>query len=249
MKNLIEFDQVCKTFFNEKGETKVLDHISFSLQPNEIIAIIGPSGCGKSTILNLTSGLEQPSSGSISTSQNIGYMFQQDNLFRWRSVRDNVLLGLEITHTKTKENIAYIENLLKKYQLGDFVHHYPQELSGGMRQRVALIRTLALKPSVLLLDEPFSALDYQTRLFVLDDVYHIIREEKKAAIIVTHDISEAISFADKVVILSKRPSTIKKIVPIDLNLEEKTPLKARKSEKFPYYFDLIYKELNGDEEA
>ena len=248
MDNLVEFKDVSKTFFSEKGETIVLSHVSFSLKPHEIIAIIGPSGCGKSTLLNLVSGLIEPSEGYVTLNARMGYMFQTDHLFSWRTVKDNVLLGLEITHTKTKENVKYAIDLLEKYQLGEFLHHYPQELSGGMRQRVALIRTLVLKPEVLLLDEPFSALDYQTKLLVLDDVYRIIHEEKKSAIIVTHDISEAISFADRVIVLSSRPSSIQASIPIDLYLqEEKTPLKARKSKEFPAYFDKIYKELHHDE--
>lgn len=248
MDNLVEFKDVSKTFFSEKGETIVLSHVSFSLKPHEIIAIIGPSGCGKSTLLNLVSGLIEPSEGRVTLNARMGYMFQTDHLFSWRTVKDNVLLGLEITHTKTKENVKYAIDLLEKYQLGEFLHHYPQELSGGMRQRVALIRTLVLKPEVLLLDEPFSALDYQTKLLVLDDVYRIIHEEKKSAIIVTHDISEAISFADRVIVLSSRPSSIQASIPIDLHLqEEKTPLKARKSKEFPAYFDKIYKELHHDE--
>ena len=248
MDNLVEFKDVSKTFFSEKGETIVLSHVSFSLKPHEIIAIIGPSGCGKSTLLNLVSGLIEPSEGQVTLNARMGYMFQTDHLFSWRTVKDNVLLDLEITHTKTKENVKYAIDLLEKYQLGEFLHHYPQELSGGMRQRVALIRTLVLKPEVLLLDEPFSALDYQTKLLVLDDVYRIIHEEKKSAIIVTHDISEAISFADRVIVLSSRPSSIQASIPIDLHLqEEKTPLKARKSKEFPAYFDKIYKELHHDE--
>ncbi len=248
MDDLVEFKDVSKTFFSEKGETIVLSHVSFSLKPHEIIAIIGPSGCGKSTLLNLVSGLIEPSEGQVTLNARMGYMFQTDHLFSWRTVKDNVLLGLEITHTKTKENVKYAIDLLEKYQLGEFLHHYPQELSGGMRQRVALIRTLVLKPEVLLLDEPFSALDYQTKLLVLDDVYRIIHEEKKSAIIVTHDISEAISFADRVIVLSSRPSSIQASIPIDLHLqEEKTPLKARKSKEFPAYFDKIYKELHHDE--
>ena len=248
MDDLVEFKDVSKTFFSEKGETIVLSHVSFSLKPHEIIAIIGPSGCGKSTLLNLVSGLIEPSEGYVTLNARMGYMFQTDHLFSWRTVKDNVLLGLEITHTKTKENVKYAIDLLEKYQLGEFLHHYPQELSGGMRQRVALIRSLVLKPEVLLLDEPFSALDYQTKLLVLDDVYRIIHEEKKSAIIVTHDISEAISFADRVIVLSSRPSSIQASIPIDLHLqEEKTPLKARKSKEFPAYFDKIYKELHHDE--
>lgn len=248
MDDLVEFKDVSKTFFSEKGETIVLSHVSFSLKPHEIIAIIGPSGCGKSTLLNLVSGLIEPSEGYVTLNARMGYMFQTDHLFSWRTVKDNVLLGLEITHTKTKENVKYAIDLLEKYQLGEFLHHYPQELSGGMRQRVALIRTLVLKPEVLLLDEPFSALDYQTKLLVLDDVYRMIHEEKKSAIIVTHDISEAISFADRVIVLSSRPSSIQASIPIELHLqEEKTPLKARKSKEFPAYFDKIYKELHHDE--
>lgn len=248
MDNLVEFKDVSKTFFSEKGETIVLSHVSFSLKPHEIIAIIGPSGCGKSTLLNLVSGLIEPSEGYVTLNARMGYMFQTDHLFSWRTMKDNVLLGLEITHTKTKENVKYAIDLLEKYQLGEFLHHYPQELSGGMRQRVALIRTLVLKPEVLLLDEPFSALDYQTKLLVLDDVYRMIHEEKKSAIIVTHDISEAISFADRVIVLSSRPSSIQASIPIELHLqEEKTPLKARKSKEFPAYFDKIYKELHHDE--
>lgn len=250
MENLIELNNVSKVFFNDKGQTTVLENISLTLKPNRIVAIIGPSGCGKSTILNLISGIITPSEGQITNKAKVGYMFQQDLLFPWRNVKDNVLLGLEITHRHEKENIDYALNLLKKYQLEEFINYYPHELSGGMRQRVALIRTLALHPEVLLLDEPFSALDYQTRLFVLDDVYNIIKKEEKSAIIVTHDISEAISFADEVIVLSHRPCSIKKIIPIDFtDIDEKTPLKVRKHPLFSSYFDLIYKELYDERKS
>ncbi len=249
MKDLLTFKNVSKTFFTSEGQTDVLSNISFSLHEDEIIAIIGPSGCGKSTILNLASKLENITSGTIDIQAKLGYMFQRDNLFMWRNVFDNIKLGLEVTKTLTKENINYVNTLIEKYGLKEFAKYYPNEISGGMRQRVALIRTLALKPDVLLLDEPFSALDYQTRLFVLDDVYRIIKSEKKSALIVTHDIGEAISVADKVIILSNRPCEIKKIVPIVLpNIDKKTPTEVRKTKQFQKYFDLIYKELNGHEE-
>lgn len=248
MKELLTFSNVSKSFFTSDGQTDVLSSISFSLHEDEIIAIIGPSGCGKSTILNLASKLENITSGTISLNAKLGYMFQRDNLFMWRNVFDNIKLGLEINKSLNKENINYINDLISKYGLEDFAKYYPNEISGGMRQRVALIRTLALKPDVLLLDEPFSALDYQTRLFVLDDVYRIIKSEKKSALIVTHDISEAISVADKVIILSNRPCVIKKVIKIEINAgKEKTPTTTRKHKQFQKYFDLIYKELNDHE--
>lgn len=245
MKSLLTFKDVSKSFFTESGKTDVLSKISFTLHDDEIIAVIGPSGCGKSTILNLASSLDSQTSGEIQKDGNIGYMFQRDNLFMWRNVLDNIKLGLEISKTLNKDNLNYVNDLITKYGLKDFSKYYPNELSGGMRQRVALIRTLALKPDVLLLDEPFSALDYQTRLFVLDDVYKIIKSEKKSAIIVTHDISEAISVADKVIVLSNRPCVIKKTMNIKYKLdEERTPTKTRKAKEFQKYFDQIYKELN-----
>lgn len=248
METLLSFNKVHKDFYSKEGETKVLDDVSFSLHEDEIIAIIGPSGCGKSTILNLASSLMSPTSGDISINGNLGYMFQRDNLFSWRTVLDNVLLGLQIQKKANKENRKYALDLLKKYQLEDFINYYPEELSGGMRQRVALIRTLALKPDLLLLDEPFSALDYQTRLLVLNDVYSIIKNEKKSVVVVTHDIGEAISIADRIIILSKRPCHIKKEIKIKLTLNgEKTPIKARKAKEFRKYFDEIYKELHEDE--
>lgn len=242
------FQNVNQTFFSENGKIEVLNDINFNLDENEIIAIVGPSGCGKSTILNLISGLIKPTSGNIISNKKIGYMFQNDLLFSWRSVKNNVLLGLEVTHTKTKENIDYVMELLKKYNLIDFKNHFPNELSGGMKKRVSLIRTLAVKPDILLLDEPFSGLDYQTKLIVIDDIYRIIKTEQKSAIIVTHDIGEAIAFSNRVIILSKRPSSIKKEIVINLNIEDQTPIKAYKSPLFSQYFDLIHKELDDYED-
>lgn len=243
MQDLISLQNVNKSFFSSKGEIKVLDNISFSVKEQEIVAILGPSGCGKSTILNILSSLEKQTSGNININCKLGYMFQKDNLMEWRNIYNNVILGLEITHNKTKESLLYVDNLLNKYQLNEFKNYYPKELSGGMRQRVSLIRTLALKPDLLLLDEPFSALDYQTKLFVQNDVYNIIKQEKKTALIVTHDIAEAIALSNKIIILTNRPCKIKKI--IDINFDENlTPFQRRTNILFNKYFKKIHKELN-----
>ena len=188
---VLTINNVSKSFYTKLGELEVINNLNLELNSGEIIAIVGPSGSGKSTILNLISGLLKPNEGKINVYGNLGYMFQKDQLFEWRTVWKNILIGLEIRRQITEERKKEIEEMLKKYDLADFVNNYPHELSGGMRQRIALIRTLALKPNILLLDEPFSALDYQTRIKVSDDVYNIIRNEKLSAILVTHDISEA----------------------------------------------------------
>ena len=251
MQKLLEINNISKTFNTLNGEINAIKSISFDVNNEQFIAIVGSSGCGKSTLLNIISGLLEKTNGTIKFYKEnpiIGYMLQEDALLPYLNILDNATLGLSLKKIKTKENIEYTKRLLETYGLKDFIYKYPKELSGGMKQRVALIRTLAIKPDILLLDEPFSALDYQTKLLVLDDVYRIIHEEKKSAIIVTHDISEAISFADRVIVLSSRPSSIQASIPIDLHLqEEKTPLKARKSKEFPAYFDKIYKELHHDE--
>lgn len=250
MTPLVHFDHVSKHFFNRYGRLDVLNDITFDVYPDEIVALVGPSGAGKSTILNLISGLIKPDKGQVSISDEFGYMFQRDNLFSWRTVKKNVLLGLEIRGKIKKEDVDYTCDLLKKYGLEEFIDAYPTTLSGGMRQRVALIRTLALKPKLLLLDEPFSALDYITRLNLADDVYRIIKSEHKSALIVTHDISEAISFSDKIFVLSKRPARI--IAKHDIIFEEttdlKTPTKARTNKEFQTYFNSIYQELNNESE-
>lgn len=242
---VLKLEGVSKSFFTELGEIKVLDNINLEVEEQEIIAIVGPSGSGKSTILNIISNLIKPTNGCVEVCGDIGYMFQHDQLFEWRTVLNNVLLGLEIKKQLTKENIDNVIEMLKKYDLIDFVKNYPYELSGGMRQRLALIRTLAVKPSILLLDEPFSALDYQTRIKVSDDVYNMIKTEKLTAILVTHDISEAISMADKVIVFSKRPATIKNIHKIEMKKDHPlTPLEKRKQNEFRMYFDEIWSELN-----
>jgi len=245
---ILKFKDVDLTYFSTNGETPALSKVNFAVEKGEFVSIVGPSGCGKTTILSLISGLITPTSGKIEIEKNnnsisyVGYMFQKDNLLEWRTVLGNVYLGLELQKRKTKENINYVENLLKKYNLWEFRNKYPKELSGGMRQRVALIRTLALKPTILLLDEAFSALDYQTRLNVCDDVYKIIKDEGLTAILVTHDIGEAVSLSDKIFILSSRPATVK--VTLDINLSHLgSPFNRRESAQAKEYFDKIWSEL------
>lgn len=248
MTSIVDVKNLTKNFYNKDGEIQVLNDINFSLNEGEILTLLGPSGSGKSTILNILTELLKPTSGKVNITGNIGYMFQKDHLLEWRTIMDNILIGLEIQKKKTPEAISRIERLLKTYGLWDFRNMYPKELSGGMRQRVALIRTLAVNPDILLLDEPFSALDYQTRILVSDDVYKIIRNEGKSAILVTHDISEAISMSDKIAVLSKRPATIKSIYTIDLKIPgERTPIISRSAENFKDYFNILWKEIDSSE--
>lgn len=244
MRPIVSLDNVSLRYHSVSGETPAVSHLNLEVLPGEFICIVGPSGCGKSSILSMLAGLLSPSEGSIRIDGEIGYMLQKDYLLEWRSIRSNALLGLEIQKKLTKENIEYVDTLLEQYGLGDFKEHYPYQLSGGMRQRVALIRTLAVRPDILLLDEPFSALDYQTRLSVSDEIGSIIRKEGKTAILVSHDISEAISLSDRVVVLSGRPARLKKIYPIQLSIEEYSPMKAREALEFREYFNAIWKELD-----
>ena len=254
MQYALELKNVHYAYHTLEGETYALKDITFSVREGEFIALVGPSGCGKSTLLHLIAGLLTPEKGLIKingsyhpdNTSGIGYMLQKDHLLEWRTIYKNVLLGLEIRRELTAEKLAYVNQLLSDYGLDKFRSAHPSELSGGMRQRAALIRTLALKPELLLLDEPFSALDSQTRLSVSDDIGKILRQEKKTAILVTHDISEAISMADRVIILSPRPAIIRKIVPICFDLENRTPMASRNAPEFKSYFNLIWKELNHD---
>ena len=245
MDDRIQISNISKSFYTDAGELLVLDDLSLTLKKGEILALLGPSGSGKSTILNILSQLLEPTSGDVKINGRIGYMFQHDHLLEWRTIMDNVTIGLEIQKTLNETSKEKVEHLLKTYGLWEFRNRFPKELSGGMRQRAALIRTLATDPDILLLDEPFSALDYQTRLMVSDDIYQILKKEKKEAVLVTHDISEAISMADKICVLSKRPATIKSNYEIELTIQgEKTPLKSRKAPEFKDYFDALWKELD-----
>lgn len=244
--NLLEVKDLNKIYHSKKGELFALKGTNFKVKQDEFISIVGPSGCGKSTILSIISNMMKKSSGEIIfniENPRIGYMLQEDSLFPWRTVLDNACLGLEIKKELNKDTKKYVIELLKKYGLGDFINSYPNSLSGGLKQRVALIRTLALNPDILLLDEPFSALDYQTRLTLSDDLKHIIQNEKKTAIMVTHDIAEAISMSDKVIVITSRPGTVKRIIDIKL-ARNGTPTENRKDEKFNYYYEKIWKELD-----
>lgn len=242
---ILSIKDLRKIYHTKQNEILAVDNFSFDLKEGEFVAIVGPSGCGKSTILSILCGLDEASSGTIETNKDIkfGYMLQGDNLFEWQTIFKNCLLGLEINKNVTKENKEYVKKLLKTYGLEEFMDAYPSNLSGGMRQRVSLIRTLATKPDLLFLDEPFSALDYQSRLAVSDDVYKIIKKEKKSAIMVTHDISEAISMADRIIVLSERPSKIKRIYEIKLTGKD-SPINNRKAKEFAKYYDMIWKDID-----
>ena len=245
MNNIVEIKNISKDFYSKNKITTAIKDISLDVKDGEFVAIVGPSGCGKSTLLNILCNLDKPTSGQIILKNNakIGYMLQQDCLFPWLTIFDNCCIGLKIENKLTKENKEYVRNLLYTYGLKDFINSYPNSLSGGMRQRVALIRTLAIKPDILLLDEPFSALDYQSRLAVCDDVYRIIKKEKKTIIMITHDIAEAISMADRIVILTGRPAMVKKIMEVKLT-NSSTPINNRKCVEFSKYYESIWKELD-----
>ena len=255
MEQVLELKHIHYAYHNLEGETPALIDISFALNKGEFVSIVGPSGCGKSTLLSLIAGLITPEKGLIKingkylreSTTNVGYMLQHDELFEWRTIYNNVVLGLEVQHMLTARTKQRAHELLDVYGLSQFENARPSELSGGMRQRAALIRTLVLEPDLLLLDEPFSALDYQTRLNVGDDIGQILRQEKKSALLVTHDLSEAISLADRVIVLSGRPATIKQTIPLIFDLDSDTPLIRRNAPEFKTYFNLIWKELNTNE--
>ncbi len=242
---IIKIENLSKKYFDNKKETLAISDITLDVYLGEFLVIVGPSGCGKSTFLNILGNIDCKSSGAIEIKDNlkIGYMLQVDCLFPWLTILDNALLGLKVNNLLTEDNILYVKKLLKTYGLAEFMNNYPSSLSGGMKQRVALIRTLALKPDILLLDEPFSALDYQTRLMVADDVYKIIKKENKTVIMITHDVGEACSIADRVVVLTTRPSNVKKIINIDMK-NKGTPINNRKCPEFSEYYDMVWKEID-----
>ncbi len=242
---LLSVEHVSVYYHTPQGETEAVRDLSFSVEKGAFVAVVGPSGCGKTTMLSLIMGLNPPSKGHVRFPQGpypMGYMLQRDNLLEWRTLEKNAVLGLEVRHKLTEESRERTIRLLKKYGLGDFLTHYPGQLSGGMRQKAALIRTLALDPELLLLDEPFSALDYQTRLTLADEVFSIIRAEGKTALLVTHDIGEAVSMADRVLVFSDRPATLKREIPLDFP-REMPPLVRREQPAFQEYFAAIWKEL------
>ena len=255
MQNVLEVKKLSKKYQSKENEILAIDNVNFSIKEGEFVSIIGPSGCGKSTLLSAIAGLIPKTRGEIfvdgekitGITEKMGYMLQRDCLLEWRTILSNILFGLEIKGKITKESKQYAENLLKKYELYDFKDKFPSELSGGMRQRVSLIRTLSTRPKILLLDEAFSALDYQTRIMVTNDIYDILRKENITVLMVTHDISEAISMSDRVIVLTQRPGTIKDIHKIKFDIENRTPLNCRESPEFSKYFNTLWKELGVNE--
>lgn len=247
MSNFLEFNNISKSYNTKNGEIFALNNISFKVKEGEIISIVGPSGCGKSTILSIISNLDKDYIGNIIKKDNLrfAYMLQSDALLPYLTIYDNALIGLKVKKELNKDNIEYVNKLLKLYNLDEFKDNYPNNLSGGMRQRLALIRTLALNPDILLLDEPFSQLDSQTRLVISNDVHKIIKETNKTAILVTHSIEEAITFSDRVIVLSKRPAIVNKEIVI--NIPDGTINERRKHDNYIKYFDEIWKELDINE--
>ena len=247
-KPILKLTNISKTYYTKSSETLAIKDFTYDILEDSIVAIVGPSGCGKSTLLNIIGGLDDKTSGEITFTNNrekIGYMFQNDCLFPWLNILDNCLVGLKIKNELTKEKKDYVINLLTNYGLKYFIYSYPSNLSGGMRQRVALIRTLATNPDILLLDEPFSALDFETRQLVSDDVYKIIKKEKKTTILITHNIEEAIAIADTVIVLSKRPATIRKVFNINLS-NKSTPIHNRTCPEFNDYYKRIWQEFDHE---
>lgn len=252
MEKVVEIIDISMNYHTLDGETKAIQKLNLDVSNGEFVSIVGPSGCGKSTLLSIVSGILKPSVGKVMVngkevqgpSTSVGYMLQKDHLFEWRTIIKNITIGLEIQGKLNKETQGSIEKLLIEYGLYEFRNHYPRQLSGGMRQRVALIRTLATKPDILLLDEPFSALDYQTRIAISEEVWLILKKEKKTAILVTHDLAEAISMSDRIIVLTKRPAEIKSIHEIKLTCNNKTPITCREAPEFRFYFNTIWKELD-----
>jgi len=244
--DILTIKKLSKIYHTNKSEIPAIKDLNLNIKEGEFVAIIGPSGCGKTTLLSILCSLEEKSQGEIiytQGKQKMGYMLQNDTLFPWLNILDNTLLGLKVEKNITKENIEKVTKLLETYGLKDFIKKYPNNLSGGMRQRVALIRTLATNPDILLLDEPFSALDYQTRLAVSDDVWKIIKKEKKTTIMITHDIAEAISMADRIIVLTNRPAKVKSIYTIEMK-NKQNPINNRKQKEFQYYYDKIWKDID-----
>lgn len=247
MNDLLVIDNLSKSYNSLSGEVKAIENLSLSVRDGEFVSIVGPSGCGKSTLLNILAGLDSDFDGKFAFKDDVkvGYMLQDDSLFPWLSVYENAIIGLKIQDKCSEENILYVKGLLEKYGLSEFMDKKISSLSGGMKQRVALIRTLATKPDLVFLDEPFSALDYQTRLKVSDDIYRIIKNEEITVIMVSHDIAESISLSERIIVLTNRPARVKNIY--DINLSNKSnPINNRKAPEFSYYYDMIWKDIDND---
>lgn len=247
MKPILKIRNLKKNYQDLDGEVEALGGVDLDVYEGELLSIVGPSGCGKTSLLSVLSNLEYKSDGSIEFGKEnikIGYMLQKDALFPWRTILENCLIGLEIQHNLTEETKNRVIQLLNTYGLGDFMNKYPSSLSGGMKQRAALIRTLAIDPDILFLDEPFSALDYLTRIYLSEDVYNIIKKEGKTAILVTHDLAEAVSLSDRVAVLSKRPAVVKKVYNINIP-NKSTPIENRKKKEFHDYYDQIWRDLDA----
>ncbi len=252
MREALRVEHLTQTYQAQNGETTAIADLSFSVHEGEFVSVVGPSGCGKSTLLSILAGLLPATGGKVTVygepvtgvTPKIAYMLQRDYLLPWRTIYKNIIFGLQLQGKATPEHTAYADHLLRTYGLYEFRDSYPDQLSGGMRQRAALIRTLAMQPEILLLDEAFSALDYQTRLAVSDDVYRILRQEHKTIVMVTHDIPESISMSDRILVLSRRPATLRGEHEISFDLPERTPLLCREQPEFSSYFNLVWKELD-----
>lgn len=251
----MRFEQVDMKYMTRHGETEALRDITFDVEKGSFISIVGPSGCGKTTLLSLIAGLHRPTSGRIElfgqpvqgTSPQIGYMLQQDYLLSWRSILDNVALGLELRGHRNERTVSHAKYLLKEMGLAHTENQYPHQLSGGMRQRVALVRTMVTDPALLLLDEPFSALDYQTKLSLEDLVWETLKRHEKTAVLVTHDLSEAIAMSDRIILLDRNPGRIKKIYDVPESIRKQVPFYAREDQAFGGLFHSLWKEMDTDE--
>ncbi|RFU60450.1 ABC transporter ATP-binding protein [Peribacillus glennii] len=251
--NAIELQGIKKHFYDkDENIIQVIKDITLEIKNKEFISIVGPSGCGKSTMFNIIAGLMQPTEGKVkvlgedivSSTGHVGYMMQKDLLFPWRTIIENVSLGLEVKGMTKKEREDIALDYLAKYGLADFAHAYPSTLSGGMRQRVALIRTLAMDPEIILLDEPFSALDYQTRLVLEEEILGILRDFGKTAVLITHDIGEAIAMSDRIAVMTQRPTCVKKIYDVGLAVELGSGMKARADHRYNDFFENIWADLD-----
>lgn len=255
----LEFRSVTKRFAGQRrGASPVLavEEVSFSVREGEVVALIGPSGCGKSTLLNMGAGLDPTSAGEVfvdsvkvdAPNEHVAFMLQKDLLLPWRTIRENVELGLEIQGRPIAERRRISEGLLARCRLQDFIHSYPHQLSGGMRQRAALARTLAVDPAVLLMDEPFSALDAQTKMVLQQDLGRMLAETRKTALLITHDLTEAIALSDRILVMSQRPGRIIEEIAVEI-ADRDNPMERRKNPKVGGYASALMELLHVEQAA